>query len=114
MRPSISIKIIKYGLNLLGLTWILFITDLSYALIVFRPRCDFAMEVVLNQLENLAPFYILFVVCAAGINFFIERKIEKRKRSGEFIAILFAEILLLGLIAFYISKTYCESCINQP
>jgi hypothetical protein len=112
MNPSISIKIIKYALNLFGLTWILFVTDLSFGLVVFRPKCDFAIDIVWNQLKNLAPFYLLFVGCAAGINFFIERKLEKRKRSREFLLILIAEFILLGIIAFSISSSFCNSCIN--
>lgn len=112
MKASISIKIIKYGLNLLGLTWILFITDLSYGLIVFRPKCEIVLKIVWYQLEHLALFYLLFLGCAARINFFIERKLEKRKRSREFLLILVAEFILLGIIAFSISSSFCNSCIN--
>ena len=109
---KISIKIIKYGLNLLGLTWILFITDLSYGIIVFRPKCEFVLEIVWYQLDHLVPFYLLFLGFAAGINFFIERKLEKRKRSREFLFILIIEFILLGIIAFSMSSSFCNSCIN--
>ena len=110
MKPSISIKIIKYGLNLLGLTWILFITDLAYALIVFRPVCDRVMEAVWHQLERLAPFYLLFLICSLGMNFLIERKLEKKKKSKEFLFLLIIEVLLLTVIAFFVSKEYCDTC----
>jgi len=112
MTPFISIKIIKYGLNLLGLTWILFITDLSYALVAFQPPCNRVGEDVLFHMENLAPFYIVFLSGATGMNLFIERKIEKRKESKEFLYILIAEIFLLTVIALILGKLFCESCVN--
>lgn len=105
-----SLLIIKYGLNFLGIIWNLFITDLSFGLIARIPDCSRATDLIISQLTRLTPFYILFLLCITGINFLIERKLEKKSNTKKYIYLLMIQCILILVIAFFVSKAFYDSC----
>ncbi|MNV01191.1 hypothetical protein D3C71_913870 [compost metagenome] len=105
-----SLRIIKYALNLFGIIWILFITDLSFGLITTLPNCDRVTDIIISQLTKLSSFYLLFLLCITGINLLIERKLEKRIHTKEYLYLLIIQCILVVSIAFFVSKEFYDSC----
>lgn len=107
---KISIKIIKYTLNLLGLIWILFITDLSYAFFTGSPNFHQAMNVILCHIPKLASsFYFPFLICFAGLNYLIDKKTGTGKEPREYHLILVIQFLIILTIAVHVSKLYFDN-----
>ncbi|MBI1307341.1 MAG: hypothetical protein GC181_12125 [Bacteroidetes bacterium] len=107
---ELILRINKYLINFIGLVWMLTVTYYSYAIIVRFPDCDNVMDLIKNVLKQLLTAYALFLLSAFGINYFIERKLEKRKTSREYTVILFIEFITLILIAFLASNDFYNHC----
>jgi hypothetical protein len=107
MNRSVPIRIIKYGLTLLGLTWILFITDLSYALVSDFPNCSKALEMIVHNIQRLFfTFYIPLLIVCTGLNYLIEKFIEKKAKPKEYLVLFIIQFLVILLICYSISHLY--------
>lgn len=112
MRFLTFIKLVKYNLNLAGACWMLFITDLSYALASDFPNCKHAPELIITHLPKLfSTFYIPFLLAMTLINYLFERFIEKKKAPKEYLFLLVIQSFVLLLIACLVSYLYYrENC----
>lgn len=111
MKGSIGLRIIKYALNLLGLTWMLYLTVFSYELIAYIPDCSYVGDVIASNINRLLPFYLLLLLILTGINFLIERKVEKRTGTREYFYLFIFQCIALILTAFLVSRNFRSSCI---
>src|SRR5688572_23478510 len=110
---TLRFRLIKYLLNMLGLIWMFNLSILSYALIVRFPLCEQVMAVILNTLSQSLPIFIFFYLIITTMNYFTERRLEKRIQSREFIYLLLADIFFVGLGFYYASMDFQQHC-GQP
>jgi hypothetical protein len=60
----------------------------------------------------LSFFYLVFLGFTGGINFLIESKIEKRKKSREYVGILLLHLTLLVIAGSYASFKFYDHCVK--
>jgi hypothetical protein len=104
------LRILKYVLNIGGLCWMIYLAFFSYALIVQIPDCDRVMSVIWDRVKELIFVYGLFLGLTAGLNLLLERKIEKRMTSKEYITILLIHVTFLVLGTIYASYEFYGYC----
>lgn len=78
-------RAIKYLLNIGGLVFMWWMTILSYGLIVRIPPCDQIGDVVNERIRELAFSGLIYLCVATLLNWFIQRKFERRFGSREFL-----------------------------
>jgi uncharacterized membrane protein len=88
----------------------IYIAFLSYALIVNDRACERIIYVIKCNIIQLAFIYIVFIGFTLGLNLFIERKIEKRTTSKEYLIILIIHLVLLILGTIYASYEFYSYC----
>ena len=86
------------------------LASFSYALIVNHNACEIVMEVILNTIKQLAFIYVIFLRLTTGLNLFIERKIEKRTPSKEYLIILIIHLVFLTLGTIYATYEFYSNC----
>ena len=103
-------KVIKFGLNIAGLIWMLILGHISYGLIVKFPSCDKVMSVIWSNLQDLLSLYLVYCIIATLLNLVIERKLEKQKTSKEYLSLLFGNVLFLIVGAVMLSYNFYIRC----
>ncbi|MFN7045489.1 MAG: hypothetical protein ACK4M1_09855 [Flavobacterium sp.] len=63
--------------------------------------CHKMFEIVKNTGISLLPETIIFIISITFLNFIIERKLEKRKNSKEFIWLFILQFITVSLIIIY-------------
>ena len=107
-------KIIKYLLNFTALSFMIFYSYFSYAIIVRVPNIERLMNLIYSQVEKLTLVSIAFIIIITFINYVFERKIEKRKTSYEFTWLLLIHIIILILAIAYYSNDFYKQFIKHP
>ena len=82
-----------------------------FMLIVELPSCEEVMENILSQLTWFSPVFLIFLAIITLVNIFIEKILEKRKSSKEFLKLLFLHTLLY-IVTFIINAIilYFKCC----
>lgn len=104
------IKIGKYLLNFFGTCSIIWLVYLSYALIVRFPDCENVMKLIWNIIAEIIQIMLVYLVVITGINYIVERKVEKKQFSKEFLLIFFINFLLIMLVVIYYSYDFFKHC----
>ena len=107
-------KIIKYLLNFTALSFMIFYSYFSYAIIVRVPNIERLMNLIYSQVEKLTLVSIAFIIIITFINYVFERKIEKRKTSYEFTWLLLVHFITLILAIAYYSNDFYKQFIKHP
>jgi hypothetical protein len=107
-------KIIKYLLNFTALSFMIFYSYFSFAIIVRVPNIERLMNLIYSQVEKLTLVSIAFIVIITFINYVFERKIEKRKTSYEFTWLLLIHTIILILAIAYYSNDFYKQFIKHP
>ena len=107
-------KIIKYLLNFIALSFMIFYFYFSYAIIVRVPNIERLMNLIYSQVEKFTLVLILFNIIITFINYVFERKIEKRKTSYEFTWLLLIHTIILILAIAYYSNDFYREFIKHP
>ncbi len=104
------IRIIKYVLNFAALLWMLLGAALSYVLILRNPDCDRVMDVIKDELCELIPIFMAYLAVVTGLNYLVERYLEKRKGSKEFLLLLLIQFVVMTLAITYLSFNFYLHC----
>ncbi len=107
-------KIIKYLLNFTALSFMIFYSYFSYAIIVRVPNIERLMNLIYSQVEKLTLVSIAFIIIVTFINYVFERKIEKTKTSYEFTWLLLIHTIILILAISYYSNDFYKEFIKHP
>lgn len=107
-------RIIKYLLNVTCLGFLIAKIGASYGIIVRVPNLERIFDMIWKQAGNVAWISILFVLISTYLNFFFERKIERRKTSQEFIIISLIHIVMITLAFAYFSLNFYLDYIEHP
>lgn len=86
------------------------LTFLSFAMIVNPRACERVIGVIWDNVKELALFHVFFLGLTTGLNFLIERKIERRMASGEFLIILAINFTVLLLGNIYCAYEFYHNC----
>ena len=104
----------KYLLNFTGLSFMIFYSYFSYAIIVRVPNIERLMNLIYSQVEKLTLVSIAFIIIVTFINYVFERKIEKTKTSYEFTWLLLIHTIILILAISYYSNDFYKEFIKHP
>ena len=97
-------KFLKYLFNF-GAIWLtLYAVFMSFGIIVEPPDDHDFMKVIWNVTLYLSVIFILFLSIVTLINYLLERKVEKRQNSKEFLI-----LMIIHLVLFIISVIYCAN-----
>ena len=88
----------------------IYLAFFSYALIVRIPDCDRMLSVIWDRVKELIFAYGLFLGLTTGFNLLLERKIEKRKTSKEYLIIFIVHLSFLLLGTIYASYEFYGHC----
>ena len=113
MTRITTIRIIKYGLNLIGLIWMFYVAKFAYGMIVRYPDCDRVWTVIWNVAKDLFLLYLLYLTAVFAINYLIERRLEKRNLTKEYLIVAFIQIILLLLVTIYVSLDFFRHCVES-
>lgn len=97
-------------LNLGGLGWMIYLIFLSFALIVQVPECDRMLSVIWDRTKELILAFGVFLGLTTGLNFFLEKKIEKRRTSKEYLIIAVLHFICLLIATIYASYEFYGRC----
>ena len=112
MKTSrIVVKIIKYLLNLAGL-YFMYLLALGATLAFRRPDCDDVSIKISENVGTLLLRYIPYLAVMMGLNLLIERKLEKRAQSMEYLYLLCLSFVVLVIAVVYTSYQYASKCVN--
>ena len=84
----------------------------SYAIIVEPPSDGNKMKVIYEVTKVLSIINLIFLSVVTLINFLLERKVEKRKSSKEFIALSLIHLLIFASLIIYCAKDYYDNCCS--
>ena len=102
-------RIIKYLFNFAGNYLMIWFAYISYALIVRFPDCDIVKEIILKNIIELGSIYFIYLVAITFLNLLFERRVEKRKKSKEYLLLCLINILILLLgMTFFSYDFYCN------
>src|SRR4051812_14125762 len=100
-------KAIKYLINFAGICLMNFYARIAYGIIARLPECKNVMEIIWNNVFELSQIYLIYLVLITVINFLVERKLEKRKNSKEFLVLAFINIIsLISIISLFSNEFY--------
>jgi len=83
---------------------------LSYGLIVRFPPCDGMMKMIWANVGSLSLLYLLYLALLTPINFLVERRMEKRRGSKEYIVLAIAQLIVLAANLAYFSFKFYSHC----
>ncbi|MEJ1241027.1 hypothetical protein WBG78_22965 [Chryseolinea sp. T2] len=105
-------RIIKYILNLAGLFVMCLVAVVVNSLMLRRPDCDGISIKLSENIGELVLRYIPFLAVMMGLNLLIERKLEKRAESREYLLILCVSAIVLVIAVVYTSHEFVSKCVN--
>lgn len=109
-KSGIIARIIKYVLNIAGL-YIMTIMAFIVSTLVYRyPDCEVVRIKISENIGELLLRYIPYLGLMTGLNLFIERKIEKRPKSKEYLLLLYISLLILIIAITYTSYDFYTHC----
>lgn len=91
----------------------IFYANLSYGIIARLPECENVKEVIWNVVLDLSQIYLIYLIVITVINILVERKIEKKINSKEFLFLAIINIFLLVLITSYFSNEFYDICCQK-
>jgi hypothetical protein len=103
-------RAIKYLINMGGLALMWWMTVLSYGLIVRIPPCDQISGVVNERIKDLAYSGLIYLCLVTFLNWFIQRKFEKRLGSKEFLYLGVFNLALIVFFVWYYSNQFVGLC----
>jgi hypothetical protein len=107
---GLSFRILKYALNIAGL-YIMTIVALIVTTLVYRyPDCDVVRIEMSENIGETLLVYIPYLGLTIGINLLIERKIEKRSKSKEYLVLFYISLLVLTIAITYASYNFYSNC----
>jgi magnesium-transporting ATPase (P-type) len=109
-NPPFMFRTLKYLLNLAGLVWMVIATMVSYGMIVRFPDCDHVMESIWSTVQDASVAYFLFLAVITVFNFFIERKLERRSHSNNYLILALLHFMVLILSLWYFSNDFYNHC----
>jgi hypothetical protein len=83
---------------------------IKITLIYRYPDCDGINIKISENIGELILIYIPFLVLATGFNLLLERKIEKRSKSKEFLLLFVIDLLVLLVVMSYTSYDFYTHC----
>lgn len=87
---------------------------LTFAIIVRVPEPNEVVNFIHNRVEDSISSYLIAIVVITILNFFCERKIEKRNKSYEFLVLAGIHIAIVALaLTYYSLKFYHMSTVNS-
>lgn len=106
------IRLIKYILNSAGLYMMTIIALLISTLVYRYPDCEVVRIKISENIGELILIYIPYLGLITGMNLLIERKIEKRQKSKEYLFMLYINLLFLLIAITYTSHHVYSNCIK--
>jgi hypothetical protein len=107
---GLTFRILKYALNIFGL-YIMAVVALIVTTLVYRyPDCDVVRIKMSENIGETLLVYIPYLGLTTGINLLIERKIEKRPKSKEYLVLLYISLLVLTISITYASYNFYTNC----
>ena len=103
-------KLLKYLFNLGAICLTIYAVTASFLIIVEPPADNNLMRVALNVSLDLSMLFIVFLSLITLINFLIERKIEKRKSSKEFITLMLVNLTVFIVTTILCATYYMNTC----
>lgn len=101
---------IKFFINLGGLLFIAIPIGM-FGIVVRKPPCEGIMDDIARIIIALFALITGYLVLITGINFFIERKVEKQKESQSYLKLLlFHWIIAIVLTTFGALGHYWWAC----
>lgn len=109
-RLGIIARIIKYILNLAGITFMVIIALVVSTLVYKYPDCEVVKIKISENIGALLLRYIPFLGAMTGLNFLIERRIERRLNSKEYLQLLCISSLVLIIAVIYTQYDFYTHC----
>jgi len=103
-------RAIKYLINVGGLGLMWWMTVLSYGLIVRIPPCDQISGIVNERIRELTYSGLIYLFLITFLNWFIQRKFEKRLSSWEFLYLGAINLVLISLFAWHYTNQFVRLC----
>ena len=90
---------------MLGIMFLMGATLKSFAMVNNSTK-NYANEIAWNIFKFMSLYYGLFLCVTLGLNFFIERKVEGRKLSKEYLWLFMINLTLIFAIFFLSFKDF--------
>lgn len=103
-------RLIKYLLNASGLLLMIWMSYLSYALLVRFPPCNQVMAAIWSNVRELVLIYTVYLAVGLLLNWFVQRKLEHRPHSREHLALALLQAMLLVIAVYYFSYDFYSHC----
>jgi hypothetical protein len=107
---GIIFRLVKFALNGIGLYIMSFVSSIVTTIVYRYPDCEFVRIKMLENIGEALLIYVPYVGIMTGINFLIERKIEKRPQSKEFVWLFYISLLVLTIALTYNSYNLYIHC----
>ena len=88
----------------------IFYANLGYGIIARIPECENVKSIIWNVVGELSKIYFVYLIIITAVNILLEKKIEKRSNSKEFIALAVINIILFVLITSFFSYQFYRMC----
>ena len=103
-------RAIKYLINVGGLVLMWWMTILSYGLIVRIPSCDQVGGIVIERIKELTIIGLIYLSLVTLINWFIQKKFEKRIGSREPLYLGVINLVVIVLLVWYYTSQFVGLC----
>ena len=103
---------IQYVLNIGGFVFMWWMTILSYGLIVRIPPCNQIGHVVNECVRELAFSGLIYLCVVSLLNWFVQRKFERRFGSREFLYLGAITLVVIALLTWYSTNQFVGLCGN--
>lgn len=112
MRETLRIisRILKYALNAIGLYFATIIALLQATLVYRYPDCEVVRIKISENIGELLLYYVPYLLIITGVNWFIERKLERRVDSWEFRFLFYVNVFALVVVMIYASYDFYTHC----
>lgn len=107
------LRIFKYLINIATASLVTWIIYVSFAIITRIPNINNIMPLIWQILYDLLLPFIILIGTITILNWFWERKLEKRNDSKEFLFILFFHLTVFVISFIYFSNDFYSYCINN-
>ena len=101
-------RTIKYLINLICLSFLVFGIAVSFAIIVRVSSLKRLFEIIWLQAERISIVSITFLIIVTYLNFAFERKIEKKSTCEFIIFSLIHSVVIILAFTYFSYDFYCD------